>query len=306
MTLRDDSRTRVPGPVGSTPMGARGRIPGPLGFQVVLMAPGPVVNVKKALKMPPPAGNETYYVHSFVSKLVGKSGPAVDDVQQGALANCPIAAILAALAHTESGRKRIIGMVSEHAALVETDLSGIASKLDSPPKNNKIITNRYFTVSLGKAIEVSDVLYTDDADANWSPIYMKSPTDVLWACMIEKAFAVQMGSYEELDREGVTVNQFWRVLLGADPKVISINDKTDLSTIKAAATAASKIPTIGASRDDPTIDQRSAGKVTNWHGYAVLGIRGSNIALYDPHRKKVELSLAEFRSYFQAIFFGNL
>ena len=147
------------------------------------MAPGAVVNAKKTLKMPPPAGNDTYYVHSFVSVLVGKNGPAV--------------------------------------------------------------------------------------------------------------------------REGVTVNQFWKVLLGADPKVISINDKTDLSTIKAAATAASKIPTIGASRDDQTIDERSAGKVTNWHGYAVLGLRGSNIALYDPHRKKLELSLTEFRSYFQAIFYGN-
>jgi hypothetical protein len=126
--------------------------------------------------MPPPAGNGTYYVHSFVTTLVSKNGPVVDDVQQGALANCPIAAILAALAHTESGRKRIAGMVSESTAAVETDLSGVASKLDNPPKNNKITTNRYFTVSLGNAIEVSDVLYTDDADANWSPIYMKSPT----------------------------------------------------------------------------------------------------------------------------------
>lgn len=100
-------------------MAARGRIPGPLGFQVILMAPGPVVNVKKTLKMPPP-GNDTYYVHSFVTR------PLTSD-----------------------------------------------------------------------------------------------------------------------------------------------------------------------------------GKVTNWHGYAVLGIRGSNIALYDPHRKKLELSLTEFRSYFQAIFYGN-
>ena len=49
MTLRDDSRARVPGPLGATLVGSRGRIPGPLGFQLVVMAPGAVVNAKKTL-----------------------------------------------------------------------------------------------------------------------------------------------------------------------------------------------------------------------------------------------------------------
>ena len=302
MTLRSDNRARLPGPIGNSTAGAGARVPGPLGFQVVVMTPVAVAQVK-ALKMPPPAsGDEKYYAHSFGSNLFNKGGPVVADVQQGNLAICPIAAILAALAHTASGKKRLAGMVAEHSAVVETDLTGV-SKLETPEK--KIITKRYFTVTLGKTFEVSDVLYTDDADRNWSPIYMKSPTDALWACMIEKAFAVQMGSYQELDREGVTVNHFWKILLGADPQGIKVDDNTDLSRIKSIASAAAKVPTIGASRDDPQVETHSRGKVASWHGYAVLGVRGSNIELYDPHRKKLELSLAEFRSFFQALFFGN-
>jgi hypothetical protein len=256
--------------------------------------------------MPPPAaGDETYYTHEFPEKLFSKGGPVVLDVQQGALAVCPLASILAALAHTANGRKHIQAIITEHSTVVETDLSVIAAKLGSSPKD-KIVTNRYFAVTLAKqAIEVSDVLYTDDADRNWSPIYMKLPTEALWPCVIEKAFAVHMGSYEELDKEGVTVNKLWKVLVGADPQGFAITDKTDLSKIKSAAQAAPGLPTIGASRDDAQVGEQSKGKVSSWHGYAVLGLRGSNIELYDPYHKKLELTLAEFRSYFQAMFYGN-
>jgi Calpain family cysteine protease len=297
---------QLPGPLGRSDAGIGGRLPGPLGFRLVwVAAPGAVAQVKKTLKMPPPAsGDESYYVHSFTSKLYNKGGPAVVDVQQGALAVCPIAAILAALAHTASGRKHIESVIGEHSGVVETDLAAVAGKLNGA--NSKIVTNRYFAVTLGKkTFEVSDVLYTDDADRNWSPLYMKEPTEALWACIIEKAFAVQMGSYEELDREGTTLNHFWKILLGTDPKVLPVTDDTDLSKIKSIAAAASNVPTVGASRDDPKVGEQSRGKVSSWHGYAILGLRGSNIELYDPHRKKLELSLAEFRSYFQAMFSGN-
>jgi hypothetical protein len=298
---------QIPGPLGRGEENIGGRLPGPLGFRnIVFAAPGAVAAVKKTLKMPPPAaGDETYYTHAFSEKLF-KGGPVVLDVQQGALAVCPLASILAALAHTANGRKHLQAIVTEHSTAVETDLAAIAAKLGSSPKD-KIVTNRYFAVTLNKqAIEVSDVLYTDDADRNWSPIYMKLPTEALWPCVIEKAFAVHMGSYEELDKEGVTVNKLWKILVGADPQGFAITDQTDLSKIKSAAQAAPRIPTIGASRDDPNVGEQSKGKVSSWHGYAVLGLRGANIELYDPYHKKLELTLGEFRSYFQAMFYGNL
>ena len=45
--------------------------------------------------------------------------------------------------------------------------------------------------------------------------------------------------------------------------------------------------------------------MTPWHGFAVLGMKGSEIELYDPHAKTVHLSLEDFRDNFQSILFGN-
>lgn len=300
MTLRNDDRVRLPGPLGTSREGLGGRLPGPLGFRhVFLAAPGVMAKVVKILKMPPPAVDATTkQAREVTSNLFNKSGPTPGDVQQGSLANCPVASILAALAHTENGRKRIQSLLAEHPAAVVTDLSAVAGELDSPPKDNKIITKRYFTVTLEKTSpEVSDVFYTNDADRNWSLIYMRSPTDALWPSVIEKAFAVRAGSYEKLDEQD-SANVFWKVLVGTDPKVLPIDQQTELPVISATAKAAAKVPTIGASRDDAT-------KVSSWHGFAVLGIQGTTLELYDPAKAKIlKVSLKDFRDNFKAMLSG--
>jgi hypothetical protein len=130
-------------------------------------------------------------------------------------------------------------------------------------------------------------------------IYMDSPKRALWPCVIEKAYAVKIGSYDDLDDDTKqTVNKFWAVLVGANPDWLSINENTDLTKISAAAKAAGTIPTIAASREDAT-------KVTSHHGYAVMGIQGSTIELYNPYAKIEKLSLQDFRSSFSDMFFGN-
>jgi hypothetical protein len=88
--------------------------------------------------------------------------------------------------------------------------------------------------------------------------------------------------------------------VGSDPEILTVTDQTDLSSIRTAAAAAPKVPTTAASRDE-------AGKVTGWHGFAVLGIRDSTVELYDPGlgEETVKLSLKEFRSNFKAILRGN-
>jgi hypothetical protein len=166
----------------------------------------------KTLKMPPPAADSrTKNAREVTAKLFLKGGPAPGDVQQGSLATCPLASLLAALAHTPNGRKHIQGMVAEHPAAVVTDLSGVAGDLDSPPQGNKILSKRSFTVTLGgQSIEVSDVLYTDDADRNWSLIYMQSLTAALWPPVIEKAYAVLEGGYDKLNNRGLTADKFGR------------------------------------------------------------------------------------------------
>jgi hypothetical protein len=264
------------------------------------MTPAPTAAVKM-LKMPPPAkDNATKNVHAMTEDLFNQNKPAVADIKQGGLANCPLASILAALANTPSGRERIRALVVPKTAVVETDVSD-AGELASPPPGNKVLSNRYFVVTLGgKSIEVSDVLYTDDADRNWSPIYMKMPTNALWGPIVEKAYAVKEKSYENLDdTEKLTAQVVWKAVVGKEPKTTEITDDTDLSKIRALAAASGTVPAIGASRDNAT-------KVSNWHGFAILSVEGSTIELYDPMKaKKLKISLKDFRSSFKAILSGS-
>jgi hypothetical protein len=250
--------------------------------------------------MPPPLpdGMGTTKVASQVSwSLFAKGAPAVDDVRQGGLADCPLAALLAALAFTPSGRKHLLGVVTEHGGIVETDLSAVASQLDDPPPGNKITSNRYFSVTLGgKTFEVSDVLYTDES-TDPIPIYMKSLNRLLWPGVIEKAYAEKEGGYAAL--EGLTANVVWETVVGSKAGGFPVTAQTEKAQIEGAAKNATKIPTMAASAD-------AAAAVTDWHGFAVLGMQGAKILLYDPAKVRREtVSLEDFRKNFKAVLHGH-
>jgi hypothetical protein len=288
-------RYRIPGPLGSNPVGGA-RLPGPLGIGPgIFAAPKQVAKAVKKLKMPAPGGDSaTRNVHDVTWRLM--ESPALGDVKQGRIYNCALASILGALAHTASGRKHLQGLVTEHKGIVETDLAG-AGELASPPDGDRIISDRYFAVSLGgSSIEVSGVLYTDDADRNWSLIYMSSPKSVLWPCLIEKAFAAKVGGYANLEaRNGLTANDIWETVVGSNPGGFEVTDETRPSKVRDAAKEADRIPTIAASRN-------GAPDVTGFHGYTVLGIRGSNIELHDPMAmKRISLPPEKFVKNFKAV-----
>jgi len=303
---------RVPWPLGLYPGALGGRIPGPLGFEHVDVSKGTATRIAtKTLAMPAStSGSSTIIRARAVTWNLSKKSPLTEDVKQGELANCPVAAILAALAHTASGKRRINDMITEYTgAPVKTTFSNdilttLASKTAGDPDyrapDKEIVSKRYFSVTLGPAVEVSDVFYVAYSDGtDVDMVYMGSPKEALWPCVIEKAYASKIGSYQELDDDRKhTVNEFWAVLLGSKPQGFAINEKTDLNKISDAAKAATRTPTIAASRDDAT-------RVADHHGFAILGLHGSTIELYDPHGKKEKLSLTEFRKSFQAIFFGN-
>jgi hypothetical protein len=312
MALEYKGAARSPGPLGRFDGTLGGRIPGPLDFQQVDLGKSQTATkAVKELAMPPPAaGSSTIIQARSIGWDLAKDTPSERDVKQGELANCPVAAILAAMAHTAGGRKHIDSMITEYVnAQVKTTfskevLATLSAKLDDPDykrPEKEIPSKRYFSVNLGNAIEVSDVFYVKYSDGSGvDMIYMDSPKRALWPCVIEKAYAVKIGSYDDLDDDTKhTVNEFWTVLVGAKPDGFAINENTDLSKISAAAKAAGTIPTIAASKDDAT-------KITTHHGFAVIGIQGSTIELYDPHGKIEKLSLTDFRSNFSAMFFGRL
>jgi hypothetical protein len=300
---------RVPGPLGVYPGG--GRVPGPLGFGHVDPAKqAGTTKATKTLEMPPSTKSSTIMRARPVEWKLAAKGPATNDVQQGELANCPIAAILAALAHTATGQKRINDLIIEYTpATVTTTLSkAIVDALTAPTANDpdyksqdkQVASRRYFSVSLFGGIEVSDVFYLKYSDGNdVDMIYMDSPTQSLWPCVIEKAYAVKFGGYEELDDDSKhTANEFWEVLVGRKPNGFKVDGNTDLGTILSVARNAGKVPTMAASRND-------AKKVLDHHAFAVLGVDGSSIELYNPHGKTEKLSVTDFRANFQTVLYGN-
>ena len=323
MTVPYNGGARNAGPLGFSSGGIGGRVPGPIGRTLwQKQSPAPAgATVTKAMTftvMPPPSKTSTVMEARLVSWDLFKGEPATTDVRQGELATCPIAAILAALAHTAWGQKHIKGMIQEHktTAGVRTTLAAdvvkeLARKLDDDPDyrkpSSKILSDRYFTVTLGgKLIDVSDVFYTTYTDGtSLNPIYMQarppaSPEkarEALWPAVIEKAYAAQVGSYEKLDDygpTGTTLDVYWTTILGLRPQTIAMTDATALSTISSAAAKASQSPTVGASK-------KTAKKVSDTHGFAVMGIQGSQVELYDPWGKTVKISLDDFRGNFDLI-----
>jgi hypothetical protein len=281
------------------------------------MAPGTVVQaVKTTTIMPPPLkDDQDKDVHEVKWPLFSSSKkvPLYTEVKQTAIPNCPVAAILAALASNPAGRAVINRiMVSETAGNVLTDISGLPSgTLTNPPMDTTtkpptpitmISSSRYFTVKLNSgSIVVSDVLYTNDgAGTSWSLLYLQDPSEhSIWAGIIEKAVAVRLKSYQSFMDVDLKANDFWEILTGVKPDGFKIENDTPLDKIIAAAKAATTVPTIGASKPDST----DVKVVEEFHGYAILGLQGSNIRLYNPHGKEVLISPADFRHDFQVILF---
>jgi hypothetical protein len=312
---------RVPGPLGlangttgiDDPFPVRGpggRIPGPLGFGHGDPAKG-ATKATKTLDMPPSTKSGTIMRARAVEWKLAASGPITTDVQQGELANCPVAAILAALAHTAAGQKRINELIIEFTpARVTTTLSKqivdtlTAKTADDPDyrtQDKQVTSHRYFSVNLFGGIEVSDVFYVKYSDGNdVDMIYMDSPNQALWPCVIEKAYALRVGGYEDLDDDSKhTANEFWEALVGKKPGGFKVDAKTDVDTIAAAARKAGTVPTIAASRDD-------AKMVLDHHAFAVLGLKNkTTIELYNPHGKTETLSLTDFRANFQTVLYGT-
>ncbi len=154
----------------------------------------------------------------------------------------------------------------------------------------------------GGSVDVSDVLYTNDGDRDsWSLIYLRDPTaHTIWASIIEKALAVRLGSYENLDALNIHAEDFWNMLTGAQPAIIAITPNTPLNIITDAAKASVNVPTIGASKETGT------KSVTEFHGFAMLGFKDGKIRLYDAEKdkdKEIPISPAAFRDDFQAILY---
>lgn len=323
---------RIPGALGSAPLAGhttdgRGtkRLPGPLKVgPSILLADSAVTTVApKPLKMTPPwPDSSTKRVH-VVEWDLGADSPKPADVVQGSLSNCPVASILAAMANTHKGQDRIQQAVKPQPGNVITDLTAVMQYLEDDGEwkdkpNGTLSSKRYFTVELpGIKQDVSDVFYTDEADSGWNLLYIgtRNPfkpdmKHVLWPSVIEKAYATELKGYDKLN----DINDpkvAWNALIGSTSTTRNVKDLKDSDIIRFARTDG--VAMIAATRDDThdaeektRVEQQSGGRLEGWHGYAVTGMVGNQIALYDPHGKPVNVTMAEFRKFFTSVVYGNL
>jgi hypothetical protein len=311
MTLPYRGAVQFPGPLGVYTGALGGRLPGPLGFKQVNLGNKTTSKAAKSVGMPPPWHNSTPKRVRSVNWKLSNDKIRPEDVKQGGLPVCPVAAILAALAHTAVGQKYIDGLIIEYTGVniktvlsdeIVKDVNETADDPDDKPQDKEILSTRYFTVKKFWKGEIPDTLYVEYTDnSSGKPVFMGSPNEVLWPAIIEKACAFHWGSYREMgDYRKHTLNDHWEVIFGKKPSNGFVIDKaTDTAKIRAVAEAASKVPAVAASAE-------TAKKVTPWHGFAVMGMSGANIELYDPaHAKRMTLSLDDFRDNFQAIFYDS-
>jgi hypothetical protein len=352
MTIPTKGHAHGPAPLGLLRGGDGGTPHGPLGglWDDGGWAPGPIGTLwdrqsqpatgtvtkaaGKTTPMPLPAkdGNSKD-VHVVRSPLFDphKKVPAYTEVKQAEnIANCPVAAILAAYASTKVGQPIIQNMLSETSGKVLTDLSGLPAGTLSNPPGGTLTSARYFTVKLpgavrvqlsgtdklpgavqvsgksdtfdlpGGSIDVSDVLYTNDGDGDsWSLIYLRDPGgQTIWASIIEKALAVRLASYENFDALNIHAEDFWNMITGAQPTIIEIKQSTPLNVITDAVKASVNVPTVGASKDTGT------KHVSEFHGFAMLGFKDGKIRLYDAEKaKEIPISPEAFRDDFKAILY---
>jgi hypothetical protein len=310
--------TRITPGVSSVPLATRG----PLGLAfvpVVVAAPGPVVAAKSAAtrrnKLPAPEQQWTSadkIPKRFKSRpLFNKQDrPAVTDIRQQGIGNCYLAGLLGALANTPNGRARIKRLVTEHPGAIVTE--GHEYSNGKPDKLHSVSADRYFAVDFpgAKSVTVSDVLYADDSDRDWNPIFMDSPNKVLWPSVIELAYATLHGGYDKIGMAGgVDVATCINEVLGKvdytmlhfpqDRKFRKGADEGKLTSkdLRDACARAESRATLAATRKKP------ASLIGN-HAYVVLRLSGNSVALYEPLGAKTHgrVDLATLAPQLEALF----
>ena len=143
MVLQYKGSAGTPGSLGTTPGSTPRGIYGPLSFKEVNAATGSATRAAKSLPMPPPWHSSTIIRAAVVDFPLGDGMPVTQQVRQGSLPNCPIAAILAALGNTKDGQKYLDSLIKQvKGTPVETTLSGdLVAKLSGTPTRTRT-TNR--------------------------------------------------------------------------------------------------------------------------------------------------------------------
>jgi hypothetical protein len=233
--------------------------------------------------------------------------PAAEDVMQGALDNCPVAAILAALAHVSP--ESVGGMIARSTADVRS------RRRSDPHDSFPYRTDRLYTVQFrgGHPVQVSSFLYyTGGAIA-----YAHSPDDrAAWMSYIEKAYAVFRGgdSYNQLGRatqagQALTTNTIMEDLAGPYDFADMEENRLYRSGSESAPLSDAVLRDMLAQAGHKATIAASAGSgvpenVVPNHAYTVLGRSRNTVSLRNPQGGSdavVTFSFDQFKTIFRAV-----
>jgi hypothetical protein len=266
----------VPGPLGGSHQPAPRQPRGPIGR----LPPGSIVLAQAGGALPAIVKlTEPNYVP-------GSTGPGFDlpakpllppfkakqlsptEIEQGSLADCVLPAVLAAMAHTSTGRTQLRKMVKMQSGVV----------VQSTWSRGKITSKGLVTVAFPTAkvpVQISRLLYRQGNTV----LYARSSQKTGWVSFIEKAYAVRKGGYSGLRH--IAPLMVMKDLLGKTPSFIQLRKNEggplllkNLTLLKKMLTEATAYPTIATTPKGSgfnTPNGAAYGLAAN-HGSAVLGM----------------------------------
>jgi len=313
---------RLPGPQGIGGFGSTGQSRGPLSRlppNAILLAQagGVIVPIPNRIPTEPTPirgpGSQNLTLQDVQLPVFGHQGPQPDDVIQGAISTCPAAAAMVAMAHANPAaiRNMIIGY---QAGTVAT------STAPALPR----VYDVQFRRRNARVVRITTRFYHQAGQL----IYARSPNQVIWPSLLEKAYAVLAGgnSYSGLARSQrqlsnpPDVSQVMQDFVGNFGWTAHTNAQNVTQPLTGLSSAQRRnlIRELNQAGNRPTIAASLGSNVpagTNVvanHGYAVLAYNGGQVTLRNPWNDssiaggaQFRLSFNQFLSAFQMVLWGQ-
>lgn len=305
-------------------------LPGPIGdplivsalLQITANTPGTVPTLVPEPKPRPTDSVAGYFPAITDDPFLGATTLTADQVNQGNIGNCPVPAVLAAMANTRQAAvqamiSKVIGPVRYTPTFPSPPTFGHFFKVTFP--NTPPIVSSPLVYKVPRPSQS-----TDPAEIMYAHSPGQRPS---WVSMMEKAYVLKkdtnpdplLKSYTVLDGGGKGLNpiEVMNDIAGKDAEWVVDPKEVDPSEVQAKHpwTAAhlqqvfgnaNRVPTIAASRSDQNVIDPLP--IFKHHDYAVLGmLRSGKVQLYNCHDitsaallkfKKPELTMAEFMKAF--------
>jgi hypothetical protein len=243
----------------------------------------------------PTADKTKYNYTEIAAELFAKGstdGLDIDpnDVDQNALGDCFFLAAVAAVARSKPEALRKL----------------IKKNSDGSYDVTLYVHDKWFSVNREPKV-IKNVRPTFPTGPDGSPVYAGIADKELWVMILEKAYAIHLGGYDDLD-EGGDPEDAIEVLGGIDAESFSLSsmsEKEILEKIKAAKK--DNLPIVASSKTFDKGDKKTialAGKlnVVGNHAYSVIGVTGNNVDLDNPWGQGAHLDISipvsDFKKYF--------